>query len=119
MPESIRVKRDTVLETLRKNKELHHAEYEEAIEGWIQKAKNKLNTLIEQLNSDNAREVKFELYLPKPESFEKEYEKALKMLELEIRDEIDITKQEFDKFFLDDWDWKDNFLSNTTMYKRR
>jgi len=115
--ETIQVKKETVLTTLKKNKELHHKEFEEAIEGWVNQAKNKLEGLLILLNSSEAREVKFEIHLPKPVSYEKEYDKAIKMVEFEIRDVIEISSSDFEKYFLDEWSWKEHFLSNTRMYK--
>jgi hypothetical protein len=117
--EKIQVKKETVLEILRKNKETHRTEFEEAMTGWIEEAKKKLTGLLYQLNSNKASEVKFEVYLPKPVSYEKEYEKAIKMVEFEIRDTIEISNSDFERYFLDEWAWKESFLSNTRLYKNR
>jgi len=116
--EKIQVAKTAVLEVLRKNKETHHTEFEEAMQGWLEKAKKKLNNLLEQLNSDKASEAKIEVYLPKPISYEKEYDKAIKMVEFEIRDIIEISSSDFEKYFLDEWLWKGDFLSNTGLYKK-
>lgn len=118
MPDSVRVNKIKVLETLKSNKEMHHKEFEEAIEGWITKAQDNVTAILIELKANNARDVKLDIHLPKPISFEKEYEKAIKMIELEVRDEIDISKHDFERFFLDEWEWKDAFLSNTVMYKK-
>lgn len=115
--ERIKVKKETVLETLKKNKKIHRDEFEDAMEGWIKKCKDKLQELIDGLNSENARSIKIEVYLPKPVSYEKEYDKAIKMIEYEIRNEIEISANDFGKYFLDEWAWKENFLSNTGLYK--
>lgn len=117
--EKIQVKKETVLEILRKNKEIHHVEFEEAIQGWIEEAKKKLTELLDKLNSDKASETKFEVYLPKPASYEKEYDKVIKMVEFEIRDVIEISSADFEKYFLDEWSWKESFLSNINLYKGR
>jgi len=115
--EKIRIKKKTVLAILRENKERHCLEFEEGMAGWVSKAKIKLEELLAGLNSDKARSIKIEIYLPKPISYEKEYEKAIKMIEYEIRDEIEISTQDFNTYFLDEWNWKENFLSNTGLYK--
>jgi hypothetical protein len=119
MPKTVKVEKAKVLETLRQNKKIHHEEYEEAMNGWIVKAKEKMLDIITQLQSEKARETKIEIHLPKPVSFEKEYEKTIKMIELEISNEIEISNEEFEKFFLDEWEWKHNFLSNTMMYNKK
>lgn len=115
--EKIKIRKETVLEILRENKAKHCIEFEEAIIGWISKAKIKLTELLAKLDTDQARALKIELYLPRPVSYEKEYDKAIKMIEYEIRDEVEISTQDFDKYFLDEWNWKENFLSNSGLYK--
>jgi hypothetical protein len=115
--EKIKIRKETVLEILRENKAKHCIEFEEAISGWISKARIKLTDLLSDLNTDKARSLKIEIYLPRPVSYEKDYEKAIKMIEFEIRDEVEISTQDFDKYFLDEWTWKENFLSNTGLYK--
>ena len=119
MPESVKVLRIKVLNTLKTNKEQHRKDFEEAMTVWIEKAKEKVKDVLSQLNSDKASDVNLSsVNLPKPVSFEKEYEKTIKMIELEVRPEIDISSYDFERFFLDNWDWKNNFLSNTMIYKK-
>lgn len=115
--EKIKIRKETVLEILRENKAKHCIEFEEAISGWVSKAKTKLTELLAGLETDRARSLKIEIYLPRPISYEKEYDKAIKMIEYEIRDEVEISTQDFDKYFLDEWTWKENFMSNTGLYK--
>lgn len=117
--EQIEVEKSVVLKVLKDNKEAHKKEFEEAMSGWIIRAKAKVQEILDTLNSEKASETKIELYLPKPISYEKEYEKAIKMLEYEIRDNISISSSDFNKYFLDEWAWKENFLSNTELYKSR
>ncbi|MDD5650050.1 MAG: hypothetical protein PHF86_06505 [Candidatus Nanoarchaeia archaeon] len=117
--EMIKVKKVTVLEVLNKNLAQHEKDYEEALLGWIEKCKVALHNILDELNSDKARETVIDVRLPKPVSYAKEYQKAIKMVEYEVRDEVEISSHDFDKFFLDEWDWKNSFLSNTAMYNRK
>jgi hypothetical protein len=115
--EMIKVRKATVLETLKKNLEQHQKDYDEAIIGWVEQAKSTLQKILAKLDSDKPYDTVIEVRLPKPVSYAKEYQKAIKMVEYEIRDEIEISSHDFDKFFLDEWDWKNSFLSNTSLYK--
>lgn len=116
--EMIKVKKETVLEVLKKNLDSHKRDYEEALLGWIEKCKVDLQKILDEFNSDKARETRIEIHLPKPISYAKEYQKAIKMVEYEVRDEVEISSHDFEKFFLDEWDWKNSFLSSTSFYKR-
>jgi len=119
MPENVHVRKETVLSTLRCNKEIHRKEYEEAMKGWVEKAIVAVTKVLGELKSDKARDAKVEVYLPKPMTYEKEYDKAIKMIELEVRDEVEISTSDFERFFLDEWSWKRDFLSNTGIYKNQ
>jgi len=121
MPDHVRISRLKVLDTLKTNKELHRKEFEEAMTGWIEKTKEMVSKISVQLESDKASETELSIFnqFPKPLSFEKEYERAIKMIELDVRLELDISSNDFDRFFLDEWAWKNSFLSNTQIYKSR
>lgn len=118
--ERIKVKKETVLDILKKNLVQHQKDYDEAVLGWIEKAKGELKKILEKLDLPNAIETKIDItYLPKPNSYVKEYEKAIKMIEFETREEIEISEVDFERYFLDEWNWKSSFLLNTTMYKNK
>ena len=117
MPKVIRVRKEKVLEMLRANKAIHHTEFEDSMTTWIRKAHVTVSELLCKLASENARDINLQINLPKPVSYEQEYDKAIRMLELEVREDIDISDEDFEKFFEDNWTWKHSFLSNTSMYK--
>jgi len=114
----IKVKKQTVLDVLKKNLAQHQKDYDEAVIGWIEKAKIEVKAMLEKLETVDAIDTRIEIAkLPKPMSYVKEYEKTIKMIEYETREEIEISEADFERFFLDEWNWKSSFLSNTTMYK--
>lgn len=116
--ERINVKKETVLDILKKNLVQHQKDYDEAVLGWIEKTKSELKKILEKLDLPNAIEIRIDsIHLPKPNSYVKEYEKAIKMIEYETREEIEISEVDFERYFLDEWNWKTSFLTNTTMYK--
>jgi len=39
------------------------------------------------------------------------------MLELSVEDVIEIDDTTFNQLVLDDWNWKDNFISSNSLYK--
>lgn len=122
--ESIKVKKTTVLKALKTNKQRHHEEFEEALYGWADEMKKKLNDFLDKLklsiqDPSALEKIVFNVHLPKPVSYEKEYDKAIMMVEYEIREEIEISSKDFSKYFQDEWSWKENFFSNTELYKSK
>ncbi len=52
-----------------------------------------------------------------PRSYEREYDRALAMLELSLTDPVELSEDDFSRFILDEWEWKDDFLE--TLASRR
>ena len=91
----------------------------------INSVQSKIKEFIKQLDlslkddPSDLEKIKFDIHLPKPVSYEKEYDKAIMMIEYEIREEIEISNQDFSKYFQDEWSWKENFFLNTELYKNK
>ena len=54
--------------------------------------------------------------LPTPETHEDDYDVALQMLELEEREIVTLTQEEFKQYYLDEWHWQRSFYANTASY---
>jgi hypothetical protein len=54
--------------------------------------------------------------LPMPEDHTDDYERAIKMLDLDVREDIELTEQEFAQYVLDDWGWKDQWTTTNSAY---
>ncbi len=52
----------------------------------------------------------------KPTSYESYYTAALRKVELSQRDEFSLDDQEFQRYILNNWEWKSDFLNNATTY---
>lgn len=98
-------KRDQILEILKKNRDAHQEMYETALQGY-QKA------LIEKLTSklsaaEEGKDVSHEIDLEKPRSYKKEYDRAIRMFELQVDSEVSLSDQEFAQLVMDEWAWSD------------
>lgn len=60
---------------------------------------------------------KFKSFPSSPTSYEQEYQRALKMLELSVDDVTELTYDEFNQLVLDEWSWKRNFTALNASYK--
>lgn len=48
---------------------------------------------------------------PAPEDHTREYDRVIRMVEMEVRDEIEIVERDFQSFVMDDCDWSANWAS--------
>ena len=46
----------------------------------------------------------------------KEYDRAIKMLEMSVDNDITLSEQEFAEYVLDDWHWKNQFTLTNSAY---
>jgi len=103
-----------LLETLRKNRETHIAEYNEALKGYREACIAKLKE-----NLDNAiagKDFTTSINIYKPQSYEKDYSRAISMLEWSTETEVELSAREFDQYVNDEWQWAEGFKTVNSMY---
>jgi hypothetical protein len=124
----IEADKDKLLETLKANRKTHIADFKEAMEGFltqVQAALHDRKTVFEKAAADfkkadgDISKVKtpnldFGKY-PKPSSHEKDYDRAISMLEMHTGKTFIIDMDMYRQYVEDEWDWKRGFeLSNST-----
>jgi ribosomal protein S28E/S33 len=62
------------------------------------------------------RVARVQVHIPEPQDYTREYDRALKMLEISVDDIIELDEETFAQFVMDDWDWKRQFLNSTASY---
>ena len=112
--ERITVKKEELLSMLKKNREEHREVFLEALEGFRKKA---IQMLEERLTLAKAGKH-FDLYLHivQPVDQTKDYDRAIKMLEMSIDVSVELSERDFQQYVLDDWSWKDQFLISNSLY---
>lgn len=121
----IKVKRDELLETIRKNRTAHIIDYKEACDGYRGKALQRIDEIVGNLRGKiNALKegetialMSVSFGLDVPVSHERDYDQVIKMLEMSVDDEISLKSDEFACYVMDDWDWKQVFLASNARYK--
>ena len=116
---SIRANKNEVLEALRKNREEHFKIVVEAREAYYKESLEKLRALVSQFESMPPKSPKalgFN-YSP-PEDHSRVYDTAIKMLEMEIGDEVTLDSSQVQCLVMDRWDWQDRFLAGTAGYSQ-
>ena len=121
----VKVKRDDLLEALKKNRDSHMVEYVEACQGYRKKALAKIDSVfadlrgtVEQLKEgETIALISLSFGLDVPRSHERDYDQVIRMMEMSVDDVVTLKSDEFSCFVMDDWDWKQSFLANTSQYK--
>lgn len=136
------VDKKMLIDRLEANLDAHLKEYQEAVDGYKQEAKVKLQcgmekaqekirrayerTLLEIENFDPEQmsdvlvfceAIRFDLVAPK--NYADAYEQAIEMLKWEQRQEVELTAQEFRCFIMNKWDWMEDFVSSSARYFKK
>lgn len=114
---SVKVNVAQALEIVRNNREQHREIFEEALEGYRQKMIVHLNLMIEEIRKGNR--VEHSIRLPQPVDQTKEYDRAIKMLEMSVDKEVELDETSFANFIMDDWSWSDQFLMTNSNYSAK
>jgi hypothetical protein len=110
----VTVNKVELLSTVRENRDKHRAIFEDAVKGYREKV---VHALEQRLTDAKAgRRINTYINLPTPVDQTREYNKIIKMLEMSVDDEIELTQNEFAMYVMDDWVWKKQFSATNAMY---
>lgn len=125
--DKVRINKGELLDIVRSNLEKHQAEFEAAVSGYREKLTEELDKRLTRLRdeglavSDLDRQSRWSLQtlyqkFPAPESHTEEYERVIRMLELSVDDEIELTASSFEQLVMDEWGWKGAFAATNSRY---
>ena len=112
--DTTRVNKTELLETLRANRAAHRANFEEALDAYRDRVVGWLEQRLDAARRGERVEMAFQS--PIPEDFTREYDRAIRMLEMSLDDEIEISSRDFDQLVMDNWSWTPRFAANTMSY---
>jgi len=112
----VRVQKIDVLEQLRKNRELHHSIFLEAVVGYREEVIRQLETHLEEIRSGKPKRTS--IHVPSPEDHTQDYDNAIEMLEMSVDDVIELDSDAFMAFYKDQWGWKKQFLASNSGYSQ-
>jgi hypothetical protein len=116
---SVKVNKEELLAVVRQNKEKHVSEYSEAL-GDYRDAVLKVaqhNLKIAKTGDENVISQQYKSKPESPVSYEAEYNRAIRMLEMSVETELEIESQVFNQLALDEWHWKRQFSLMASSYK--
>lgn len=112
--ESVKLNKNELLKIVREKKEQHVKEYDEAVKDFRIAVIKICN---ENMELAEAGKLDLKAMPPKPTSYETNYNRAIRMLELSVDDVVELNQYEFAKLVLDEWEWKQVFSTMNSTYK--
>jgi hypothetical protein len=111
-----KVAKEELLQILRSNRDKHKSIFEEAQQGYREAV---IKALDERLADARAgRPVILRFGLVQPTNQTKDYDRAIRMIEMSSEDTIKLEEDEFSNFVLDRWHWKKQWISSNYGYTK-
>lgn len=129
--EMILVDKTVLLGALQANKAQHRAQFEEAqvtfralviekLDEYRAECERVLDERMRQAREGGVVTLRFALpslvRVPEPVDYTKDYDRAIRMLEWEEREKVEISEADFRSYVDNDWGWMADFAANTIGY---
>jgi hypothetical protein len=123
--DNTKINREKLLTIVRDNLVKHQNEFKESLVDFA-KAMTVIAEKNKRISLKNLKLVKADVnskleqpvgYLAAPRSYETEYNRAIRMLELSVDENIVVEQDVFNQLVLDEWSWKQLFVGTSSMYK--
>ena len=111
---SVNVNRSQLLQTLKKNREIHVKEFAAAEAGYQQAMIDELQKTLKKVKKGEVKEL--HVSLSRPRSYEKEYTETIEMLEMSVDENINLDAESFRAYFKDEWSWSNGFKTLAAAY---
>lgn len=115
---SVKIDRKQLLGIVNENQKKHVAEYLEAVEDYKTAALKLVQQNVKLAKTGDLEKISKIRAMPqKPTSYEDNYTRAIRMLELSVEDVIEVEEHIFNQLVLDEWGWKQQFTAASALYK--
>ena len=115
---SVKVEKNQLLDIVRNNKIKHIKEFDESVKDYKKAAIKIAKEHVELAKTGDLDQIaKIRAMPQKPFSYEKDYDRAIRMLELSVEDTIELEEDIFNQLVLDEWNWKNAFVASASLYK--
>lgn len=107
------VKKADLIAQIKKNKEAHIKAYAKAVVAYKKEA---LKQLAEQTKAAKEGKLNIHLTLISPVSLADHYDELVEMFELEVREEIELTQQEYNEYYKDKTEVTIHAMMSNSLY---
>lgn len=107
---------EELIQIITNNRGNHRLFYEEAFAGFKSLAEKELSRHLEAIRHGKPRSIF--VNVSEPEDHTRDYDRLLKMLTLTSDSHIELTENQFAQYVMDDWKWKQQWLTSNSKYSR-
>ena len=112
--QKVKIRKDEARAAIQSNRDAHRKIFEEALSGYRECVIEELERRIAEIRE--GKHIDQYIRMEVPVDHTGDYDRVLKMLEMSVDDEVELTASDFDSFIMDNWKWKQDFVSNSAMY---
>lgn len=112
--EKITVEVAALREIVQRNRDAHRDIFERAVVVYRERMIEELERNLDDIK--NGRVLHVRIGLPVPEDHTDDYDRVLRMLDLSVDEQIELTEADVAMYVQDDWAWKRNWAASTTSY---
>lgn len=111
---AVKVSKTELLTTLKANRDNHRKIFLEAQEGYRAAAIAELDKMLAEARA--GLKVRRSLTLVEPSDQTRDYDRAIRMLEMAQDEVVELEEHDFMQYVMDDWSWKKQFLHSNFAY---
>lgn len=109
MPRKTVMKKAELLKILNENLEGHDLTFQKTVELFKSNYGEFVNKLLANAFIQKIEDIEMHINLQKPIDHSDDYKRSIRMVELDVREEIDLDEQEFAHCILNEWNWFSSF----------
>ena len=113
----VKVKKTELLSVLKANRAKHREIVDEALAAYRTRAIAELDSMIAEAKA--GKRIRRGITLVEPIDQTKEYDQAIRKLEMSVEKIIEIDEEDFKQLVCDDWRWKAQFTASNSFYSSK
>ena len=111
--DKVKVNKEDLISILKTNRDQHGKDYNDAVGGYLMTVEAELKKTLRKVRKGE----EFDLYfrdLSKPDSHVKEYNDVIDMLSVSKDDDVNISMEDYLKYYKNEWNWCVSWSSQNT-----
>jgi len=112
---TVSVKKAELVKVLTTNRDIHKKEHEEALQGYLILVTKALKKKLKKVEAGKEFDLNF-YNLVKPENHEDDYQNVIDMLGVTGQESVDITMDDYQKYYKNNWSWHGHWHLSNKMY---
>ncbi len=112
---TVKIRKGELKAIVAKNAAKHREDLAEAWDGYNKACIEVLEKLLTKFRSGE-KVAAVQLYERPPEDHTKDYDRVLKMIDMSVDTEIELDQNDFSRYVLDEWEWKEMWAVSNSKY---